>query len=114
LFALWEIPLSVEIRIPPEQPTAKTKLSPEHPPPKSSRTLLEEPPFVVLSSGATSPPAFSYHHSGANCSVGNPSPRGNPGLKCIRTDAILKNSIEKGILDFKKYVQRDCRTLGSI
>jgi hypothetical protein len=48
-FALQEIPLSVEIRIPPEQ------LSPEHPPPKSSRTLQEEPHFVALSTGATSP-----------------------------------------------------------
>jgi hypothetical protein len=25
-----------------------------------------------------------------NCSAGNPPPRGNPGLKCTRTDAILK------------------------
>jgi hypothetical protein len=25
-----------------------------------------------------------------NCSAGNPPPRGNPGLKCTRMDAILK------------------------
>jgi hypothetical protein len=48
-FALREIPLSAEIRIPPEQ------LSSEHIPPKSSRTLQEEPHCVVLSAGATSP-----------------------------------------------------------
>jgi hypothetical protein len=48
-FALQEIPLSAEIRIPPEQ------FSPEHPPPKSSRPPMEEPHFVALSAGATSP-----------------------------------------------------------
>jgi hypothetical protein len=48
-FALREISLSAEIRIPPEQ------LSLEHPPPKSSRTQQEEPHFVALSARATSP-----------------------------------------------------------
>jgi hypothetical protein len=33
-----------------------------------------------------------------NCSAGNPTPFVNPGLKCTRTDAILKNLIEKRIL----------------
>jgi hypothetical protein len=39
---------------------------------------------------------FNFPHSkikshwGINCSVGNPPPRGNPGLKPTRTDAILK------------------------
>jgi hypothetical protein len=47
-FALWKIPFSAEIRIPPEQ------LSPEHPPPKSSRTPQEEPRFVTLSARTTS------------------------------------------------------------
>jgi hypothetical protein len=28
-----------------------------------------------------SPPAVPYHHAGANCSAGNPPPRGNLGLK---------------------------------
>jgi hypothetical protein len=47
--ALREIPISAEIRIPPEQ------FSLEHPPPNCSRTSQEEPHFVALSAGATSP-----------------------------------------------------------
>jgi hypothetical protein len=41
-----------------------------------------------------SPPAVSYHRAGAKSAAGNPPPRGNPGLKHTRTDAILKNSIK--------------------
>jgi hypothetical protein len=41
-------------------------------------------------SNLSCPPAVSNHHARANCSAGNPPPRGNPGLKCTRTDAILK------------------------
>jgi hypothetical protein len=31
-----------------------------------------------------------FYSRRAFCSAGNPSPRGNPGLKCTRTDNILK------------------------
>jgi hypothetical protein len=50
-------------------------------------------------SNLSSPPAVSYHHAGANCSAGNPPPRGNPGLKCTQTDAILKKFVGK--MNFK-------------
>jgi hypothetical protein len=48
-----------------------------------------EPPLaeMVLLRGA---PAVYFHHAGANCSVGNPPPRGNPGLKNTWKDSILK------------------------
>jgi hypothetical protein len=68
---------------------------------------------MALQRGA---PAVNYYLAGANCSAGNPPPRGNPGLKRTRLDAILKkfdfsaifpprrmpfwkNLIEKGILN---------------
>jgi hypothetical protein len=53
-----------------------------------------EPPLaeMVLRRGA---PAAYFYHAGANCSAGNPPPRGFPGLKRTRTDAIIKNLIEK-------------------
>jgi hypothetical protein len=35
-------------------------------------------------------PAVSYHHAGANCSAGNPSPKGNPGLKHTKTATFFK------------------------
>jgi hypothetical protein len=80
--ALREIPLSVEIQTLPEQ------LSQEHPFSKeqqnSRRSLilscfLTEHPLVeiMLRNGA---PAVYFHHTGTNCSAGNPPPRGNPGL----------------------------------
>jgi hypothetical protein len=50
---------------------------------------------TVRRSHLSSPPAVSYHQAGANCSAGNPPPRGNSGLKRTRTDAILKKLIEK-------------------
>jgi hypothetical protein len=31
-----------------------------------------------------------FHYAWANCSAVNPPPRGNPGLKGTRIDAILK------------------------
>jgi hypothetical protein len=94
-------------RIPPEQKTGflrcsayfeygwsknQTVCSLENSPRWSSspwNTLLKRA-VNLRRSNLSSPPAFSYHHAGANCSVGNPSPRENPGLKRTRTDAILK------------------------
>jgi hypothetical protein len=42
---------------------------------------------IALRRGA---PAVYFHLAGENCSTGNPPPRGNPGLKRTRTDAISK------------------------
>jgi hypothetical protein len=44
-------------------------------------------------------PKVYFHHAGANCSTGNPPPRGNPGLKRTRTDDILKKIDRK--MNFK-------------
>jgi hypothetical protein len=55
-----------------------------------------------LRSNLSSPPAVSYHHTGANYSVGNPPPRKIPGLKCTGLTPFWKNSMEKLILNFKK------------
>jgi hypothetical protein len=57
-----------------------------------------EPPLaeMALRKGAS---AVYFHHAGANCFAGNPPPRGNPGLKCTRTDPILKKF--DWILNFK-------------
>jgi hypothetical protein len=72
-FALWEIHFSAEIRIPPEQ--------------LSWNTLLQRA-VEFRRSNLSSTPAASYHHAGANCSAGNPPPRGNTELKGTRTEAI--------------------------
>jgi hypothetical protein len=47
------------------------------------------------------PPAVSYHHAGANCSVGN------PGLKHPSTDTILKKIDRKMNFRLKINVQLD-------
>jgi hypothetical protein len=49
-----------------------------------------------------------------NCSVGNPSTRGNPGLKWTRTDAILKKIDWQQILKIKINVQQDPKNFRSI
>jgi hypothetical protein len=59
---------------------------------RRSLILLRCPPEqplseMVLWRGA---PAVFFHHAGANCSVGNPHPTGNPGLIHTQTDTILK------------------------
>jgi hypothetical protein len=45
-----------------------------------------------------------------NSSAGNPSTRGNPGLKCTRTDAILKKFEFKMKFKFKKTLSGILRT----
>jgi hypothetical protein len=62
----------------------------------------------------SSPPAVSYHLAGANFSAGNPPPRGNPGLKSTRMDAILKKFDKKINFEFLKNVQRDHANFRSI
>jgi hypothetical protein len=52
-------------------------------------------------------PAVSYHHAGANCSAGNPLPRGNPGQKHTRMDGILKTFDQKMNVKLKANVQQD-------
>jgi hypothetical protein len=42
---------------------------------------------MLLRRGA---PAVYFHHTGANYTVGNPPPRGNPGLKSTLMDTIVK------------------------
>jgi hypothetical protein len=94
-------------RIPPEQ-TPDSLLSGKFPSlqkseyrqSNSNRNTLLQRAVELRRSNLFSLPAVSYQHAGANCSAGNPPPSGNPGLKRTRTEAILKNSIKKLILNF--------------
>jgi hypothetical protein len=49
-----------------------------------------------------------------NCSAGNPPPRGNPGIKRTRTDAILKKFEFKKNFKLKINVKRDRTNFRSI
>jgi hypothetical protein len=69
---------------------------------------------AVCRSNVSSPPAVSYHRAGANSSAGNPPPRGNPGLKCTRTDAILKKFEYKMNFNLKINLNRDLTNFRSI
>jgi hypothetical protein len=96
-------------RIPPEQ-TPDRLLSGKFPslrkseyrPSNSLRNTLLQRAVELPRSILSSPPAVSYHYAGANCSVGNPPPRGNPGLKCTRTETILKKFDQKMNFKFKQ------------
>jgi hypothetical protein len=72
-----------------------------------------EPPFAEMAL-RRGPPAVSYHHDGANCSAGNPPPRGNPGLKRTRMDAILKKFDRKINFKLKINVQQHRMNFRSI
>jgi hypothetical protein len=48
------------------------------------------PEYLRLIIYPIKPGAVYYHHAGANCSVENPPPRGNKGLKRTRADATFK------------------------
>jgi hypothetical protein len=70
---------------------------------------LPEPPLAEMAL-RRGPPAVSYHQAGANRSAGNPPPRGNPGLKRTRTDAILKKFDQKMNFKFKNMSSGIIRT----
>jgi hypothetical protein len=56
-------------------------------------TLSNSAPLRLLSVFYFPQSKIEYRRS-KNCSAGNPPPNVNPGLKCTRTDAILKNLIK--------------------
>jgi hypothetical protein len=90
--AFQEIPLSSEIRTPPEQLSGTPLLQRAVELHRKSLILLRCPPEPPLAKMALwrGAPAVYFHHAGANCSAGNPPPIGNPGLKVTWTNAILK------------------------
>jgi hypothetical protein len=80
----------------------------------SPRNTLLQIAVELRWSNLSSPPAVSYHHALANCSAGNPPPRGNPGLKCTRTDVILRKFDRKMNFKFIKNIQHDRTNVRSI
>jgi hypothetical protein len=72
-----------------------------------------KPPLAEMNLLGGAPVVF-FNHTGANCSAGNPPPRGNPGLKRSWMDAILKNFDLKMNFKLKINVQRDRTNFRSI